>query len=228
MGSVALVNDGELIHEVTDAETSQHSEQLIPKIEHLLDGAKVAKSSIDLIAVDQGPGSFTGLRVGMAAAQGLSMGLDRPMISISSLHAMAMAAASYHSAPAYLLPVLNAYKGEVYASLYQLTELPTPLALKLGPMHKTARELCEQIATLALPNPVYMFGNGVEPYLTSFRALSQLEIANDHDLLQPKASILARLAVQHIDQLGSSNEVTYVRPSDAELGHTRANFRAGP
>jgi tRNA threonylcarbamoyladenosine biosynthesis protein TsaB len=116
-GSVALVADGRLLGETTLSVSVQHSERLMPAIEQLLQDAGVGPGDVDLFAVADGPGSFTGLRIGIAAAQGLALAHGRPVAGVSTLRGLAMNAALH---PGPIVPVLNAYRGAVYFGVYRM------------------------------------------------------------------------------------------------------------
>ncbi len=90
-GSLALLDGDELHGSVEHDAPNAHSERLLPMLEELLASAGWARTSIDRIAVGRGPGSFVGLRVGIALAEGLSLGLGRPVVGVVSLAAMALA-----------------------------------------------------------------------------------------------------------------------------------------
>jgi tRNA threonylcarbamoyladenosine biosynthesis protein TsaB len=115
-GSVALVDNGRLLGETTLSVSVQHSEKLMPAIEQLLRDAGAEPGEIDLFAVAEGPGSFTGLRIGIAAAQGLALAHDRPIAGVSTLRGLAMNAVLF---PGLIIPVLNAFRGEVYFGTYR-------------------------------------------------------------------------------------------------------------
>jgi tRNA threonylcarbamoyladenosine biosynthesis protein TsaB len=115
-GSVALVESGRLLGETTLSVSVQHSERLMPAIEQLLRDSGIAPGEIDLYAVADGPGSFTGLRIGIAAAQGLAMPYGRPIAGVSTLRGLAMNAVLF---PGLIVPVLNAFRGEVYFGIYR-------------------------------------------------------------------------------------------------------------
>ncbi len=91
-GIVALAKDGICIDSLTSSEPMQHASFLQPAIQQLMLKNQVALQELDAIAVSNGPGSYTGLRVGLASAKGLCFVLDKPLICINTLHAMAYAA----------------------------------------------------------------------------------------------------------------------------------------
>ncbi len=110
-GSIALLSDGALLGETTLSVSAQHSERLMPAIEQLLQNAAVDIADVDLFAVANGPGSFTGLRIGIAAAQGLALAHGKAVVGVSTLEGLAMNAVYFQGI---VVPVLNAFRGEVY------------------------------------------------------------------------------------------------------------------
>ena len=114
-GSVALVQGECLLGESLLNLKTTHSERLLGVVDRLLEGLGCTLDQLDALAVVRGPGSFTGLRVGMATAKGLALALELPLVGISSLAALAA------NAPFARMPVcalLDARKDEVYAGLY--------------------------------------------------------------------------------------------------------------
>jgi len=116
IASVALVSEQKLWGEMTLNIGLTHSEQLLPLIDDLLHQVKIDISEVEGIAVSGGPGSFTGLRIGMATAKGLAQGLHKPLVSIPTLLALAFQQAGRWGLVA---PVLNARKAEVYTALFR-------------------------------------------------------------------------------------------------------------
>lgn len=115
-GSVALLSEACLIGEITLSVELQHSERLLPAIDRLLHDAHVSLPDLDAMAVAQGPGSFTGLRVGIAAAQGLALAAGKPLVGVSSLEGLAMNGSFFNGI---VIPLFNAFRGEVYRGLYR-------------------------------------------------------------------------------------------------------------
>ena len=93
-----------------------HSQRLMPSIAGLLKDAGIGVSAIDLFVCARGPGSFTGLRIGMSTAKGLKFAFDRPMVAISTLDALAYRHAT-HTAP--VIPIFDARKNRIYAAIYE-------------------------------------------------------------------------------------------------------------
>lgn len=115
VASAALVSEEGLVGEITLNTGLTHSEQLLPLIDTLFAQTRKGLDQVEGIAVAGGPGSFTGLRIGMATAKGLAQARNLPLVGVPTLRALASVGAVY---PGSLVsPVLNARKGEVYASL---------------------------------------------------------------------------------------------------------------
>jgi tRNA threonylcarbamoyladenosine biosynthesis protein TsaB len=110
--SVALWIDGE-VHERFELAPRRHAELSLPWAEQLLADAGVAKSQLDAIAVGRGPGAFTGVRLAIALAQGIALALDRPVVAISTLAALAMQSRGEH-----ILAAIDARMGEVYLGAF--------------------------------------------------------------------------------------------------------------
>jgi tRNA threonylcarbamoyladenosine biosynthesis protein TsaB len=111
--SVALWLDGAL-HERFELAPRRHAELALPWAEQLLAQAGVAKAQLDAIAVGRGPGAFTGVRLGVAIAQGIALALDRPVVPVSTLAALAWPAAGDR-----ILAAIDARMGEVYLGAFQ-------------------------------------------------------------------------------------------------------------
>ncbi|MEZ5288781.1 MAG: tRNA (adenosine(37)-N6)-threonylcarbamoyltransferase complex dimerization subunit type 1 TsaB [Vicinamibacterales bacterium] len=91
-GSAALLDDDRVLVVHPGARDATHGERLPGELARVLDDARVPLASVGLLAVAAGPGGFTGIRIGLAAMQGLSMAIDRPVVGVSALDAMALAA----------------------------------------------------------------------------------------------------------------------------------------
>lgn len=114
-GSAAVVVDGVVLAESTTRIRATHSEQILPLVDEVLARASVALDAIDRIAVGVGPGSFTGVRIGVATAKGLHIASGVALVGVSSLEALASAAWGVRG---FVLAALDARRGEAYAALY--------------------------------------------------------------------------------------------------------------
>ena len=215
-GSVALAQGETLIAESLLNVRSTHSEKLLRQIDLLLAEAGWRLQDLDLLAAVTGPGSFTGLRIGIATIKGLAQVLDKPVVGISSLQLLAM------NLPLCQVPIcvfMDARKKEVYTQQFEwTTEGPQPL--------DQGRVLPPQLLLEELDSEVALVGDGVPLYRHLIEELAapivRLPPSPAH---QPRASQAAWLAYRsNLNQLVvSSAELfpTYIRPSDAELGKNK-------
>ncbi len=110
--SVALTDNGSLISQYFQASALTHSRTLLCMAEDLLSNLELSLSDIDVIAAAKGPGSFTGIRIGLAAAKGLAWGGDKPICGVSTLEAMAWHLSDRHGV--IICPAMDARRGEIY------------------------------------------------------------------------------------------------------------------
>ena len=204
-GGVALLDDARIVGEsLLDVRTT-HSERLMVAIDRALTDAGWDASALDGLAVAVGPGSFTGLRIGLATVKGLALALGCPVAAVPTLDAMA-AALPWASRP--VCPVLDARKGEVYASLFRWDA---------GVMRREWDYLALAPEALAarLAEPVIGVGDGAGLVSSAWMTLAQ-PIRRG-----PCAAMVGWLGVQrlrHGDTVAAAELVpTYLRPSEAEL-----------
>lgn len=113
--SVALVHGDEVIVR-SEIAPRRHAELVLPMADALLAEAGLGRHALDGIAVGRGPGAFTGVRLGISLAQGMALALDRPVVTVSSLAALALEAPEDEAA---ILAVIDARMGEIYAASYR-------------------------------------------------------------------------------------------------------------
>jgi len=111
------VEEGRLIAQNMQHAGLTHSKTILPMIHALLDGLGMTAADVDKIAVAKGPGSFTGIRIGVATAKGLAWALDKPLIGVSTLEAMAHQAK--HLGQGLITPVMDARRAQVYNALFR-------------------------------------------------------------------------------------------------------------
>lgn len=199
-GSVALLEGEQLIASVVHEQPNAHAERLLPLLDQLLSDAGWSKSSLDRLGVGVGPGSFTGLRAGIALAEGLSVGLDRPLLGVGSLLAMARGALAEHPGPCCAL--LDAQRSELFAAVYdrEQGELCAPRTVPL-------EDLSEFLGTFAVSTVVGEVAHALNHRRT---------LASGPCLDLPHARWVAALAGQ-LDEATSPPEPQYVRGIGATL-----------
>jgi tRNA threonylcarbamoyladenosine biosynthesis protein TsaB len=141
-GTVALTEGGQPIVALSHDEPGAHAERMVGLIRAVLHQAGWSPKSLDRLGVGIGPGSFTGIRVGIALAQGIALGLQLPLVGVESLRAMARAVPP--SYPGLRCPLVDARRGEVFAAAYEsdgATAL-SPIAISRGAALERLAELC--------------------------------------------------------------------------------------
>ena len=158
--SVALLQDDALLAEATLNIKKTHSERLMPLLDNLLTESGIEREAIAAIAVAAGPGSFTGLRIGISTARALAQGLNIPAVAVCTLEALAEAV----PVPSVLIcPLLDARRSQVYTAIYRRSfEKPHQLITLLEP---TAIALSELITAItSYDEPVVFLGEGLNSY----------------------------------------------------------------
>jgi len=211
-GGVALLSEERLISEYTLNVRTTHTARLMPAIDQILRDSSVDKSEIDGIAISTGPGSFTGLRIGLATAKGLALGLSIPLVGVPTLDALArnVPFATYQ-----ICTVLDAKKKEVYASLfrYEGDTLVRLMPYKVMPPGDLMKQLHEK--TIFLGDAVNVYREFIA------ENLGDLAIFAPDAQRLPRAAIVAEMGLSKL-KAGEYLDITsaeplYIRPSDAEI-----------
>ena len=118
--SVAISASGKTIAQAEVTEAFQHASVLLPNIDKLISTAQIERSGLDAIAVSAGPGSYTGLRIGVSTAKGLCYSLDKPLIGLSTLEVLAHKIADEAEVEEndFICPMIDARRSEVFLSVY--------------------------------------------------------------------------------------------------------------
>jgi tRNA threonylcarbamoyl adenosine modification protein YeaZ len=190
-GSVALVDGAAVVCALHHERPNAHAEELLPLVTRAFAEAGFEKSSIDKIAVGIGPGSFTGLRVGIALAEGMALGLDRPLVGVGSLRAMTFAVPA--SDRRTRVAVLDARREELFVAAHAADgkERLPPMAIPRASARAALAELlhlteCVFVGTLAAE-----LGSDLARYihpdadLPHARSVALLGVALEPDLAPP-------------------------------------------
>lgn len=156
--SVALVEDEITVAEYTVDYKKTHSQTLLPMLDEIIKMTQQDMNEIDGIAISQGPGSFTGLRIGSATSKGLAQALRKPIIPVDTLAAMA---AGVYTADMLICPLMDARRNQTYTGLYQYEKKEQMLALSClqAPCAVPVEAILEKINTLK--REVIFLGDGV-------------------------------------------------------------------
>jgi tRNA threonylcarbamoyladenosine biosynthesis protein TsaB len=197
----------------------RHAETLVPSIQFLCTQARVELTDIGAIAVDVGPGLFTGLRVGVAAAKAMASALRVPMIGISSLDLLAF---EVRRTPRRIISIVDARRGEVFYAFYR--QVPAGVQRLSEMLCGTPEELCSEIQ--ATGEECLAVGDGALRYKEQLCDLIRVEI-EDASLAYPSPSSLVQLAHARAlrEEFVNSWDLqpVYLRKADAE-----ANWQTGP
>ena len=147
VATVALLKDDILLGEYILNDKKEHSVILMPLIERLLKDCNLEVDDIDGYVVSKGPGSFTGLRIGMATIKGMSFGSNKPYISLSSLDALAYSLSSFSGI---ICPIMDALRENVYSGLYKavdgkLTTILEPTSIDIDKLLELLKEKNEEV-----------------------------------------------------------------------------------
>jgi len=116
--SIALSKDKECVVLIEDNKGNSHAEKIMVFIDEALKHAGLRRNEVDAVCISEGPGSYTGLRIGTSSAKGLCYALDIPLIAVSTLQAMAYGAREKYPDYKYYSPMIDARRMEVYTSIY--------------------------------------------------------------------------------------------------------------
>ncbi len=182
-GSVAVVEGGELLGEVRLLCADSHSRRVLPAIAFLLEGLGLAPHDLAAYAVTIGPGSFTGLRVGLSTVQGLALAGGRPCLGVPALDVLAALIAGCAE---WLVAMMDAYRDEVFAGVYD-REVRLVGSRCLAP---------PQLVLEGLPGPAAFVGDGADRYRGRIAELNQGAVFPPRELFL--AGTLGRLAAPRL------------------------------
>lgn len=211
--SVALMQDGVLLAESFQNNGKTHSATLMPMAQQVLMDCRLTAAELDAVAVAKGPGSFTGVRIGVAAAKGLAWGAEKPVCGVSTLEAMAT---QLSIQAGIICPVMDARRGQVYNALFQsdgktLTRLTSDRAISLEELKKDLEKA---------EKTIFLVGDGTKLcYNTLSEALPHLTLPPAHLEMQRASGVAMaaeRLAQQGGLQAPGELVPSYLRLSQAE------------
>ena len=216
LGSMALVEDAALVAAIQQGTQVTYSERLINGVNYLLESAGWKIEQIELIAAAVGPGSFTGLRIGLGTAKGIAMALSIPMVGVSSLEVLAAGVLMNGKAAA----IIDARRDQVYSAVYEIESgRISKIMMKESVFdpEDLARELC------AIKEDLVLIGDGARRYRDLFEEkIGKHAVFPDDSFNFPHAGHLARLAREKFEKDGcddlSEIAPNYIRKSDAEIG----------
>ena len=218
VASAALLEDDVLLSECTSNYKKTHSETLLPMIEEVLRTAGTEPSGIDLIAVSEGPGSFTGLRIGVSTAKGMAYALNVPVVPVPTTDAMAYGC---YGSQFILCPLMDARREQVYTGIYEFrgedfTVLHPADALALTEAVSLAEEFSEK-----LNKPVCYLGDGLKVFEEKILSISRTKpvfapASNRFQRASSVASLGFKLFKEGRQESAETFLPVYLRKSQAE------------
>lgn len=199
--SVSLSKDGQLIDRRESFDDRSHASLLTVFINELLDSNHLQASQLDAISISEGPGSYTGLRIGVSVAKGICYAAGKPLIAVNTLKAMAlMAKAKHNNSGVLLCPQIDARRMEVYAAIYDE---------QLNCIRPTQADIVDENTYLEFldKQPVAFFGNGADKCRNLIPHPNALFLAD----VYPSASYTAVLA-EALFQEKVFKDVAYFEP----------------
>jgi len=223
-GSVSLTGGGaarfRLLAECSVQPDTSHSRRLLGSIAWLMNATGVQWHNLDAVAVSLGPGSFTGLRIGMAAAKAIAMAAGKPLVGVPTLDALALACGGEQRLVCCLL---DARKEEVYAAFYRMDNTGMP-----EPQDKPV-VLPPAVLLRGIREPVVVVGPGASVYRGQLAGNDRVVFFPEH-LAQPRAVYVGQLGARKFlagDRLDPAAAAPlYVRDSDAQVNLKRKGRQA--
>ncbi len=220
--AVAVSAGSVVLAEMDAPSTDRHEQTLLPRIQSCLTQAGLALWDIDLFGVGIGPGSFTGVRVGLATAKGFALATGKPVRGVVSLASLAQPFLRYdrQGQGALVLPVLDGYKGEVFTALYACGADGGP-ELRVPPFHASPALAAERIRQALQGQSVSILGSGFRRYAAELQAVLTEAVVLDAACDTPHGKVFAQEALRLYLREGASELAglvpIYLRDSDAQL-----------
>ena len=212
--SVAIVKDNKVLAETVQNLKMTHSIGAMPAIEELFEKTGVKPAEIDAIAVSEGPGSYTGVRIGVTLAKTLAWTLQKPLVGVSSLKVLAANACFYSGL---VCPIFDARRQNVYTALYEgITLEPV-----MEDTHDTIEGLLQKLSSF--DRPVLFIGTDVDVFWSRIEeVLGEKAIRGSYAQSLPRASELIRIAEQ--GELPAVEATHHFVPQYRRIAEAEANW----
>ena len=213
VASVALVDDTKTIAEFTTNYKKTHSQTIMPIIDYLKKMVELNMSEIDYIACSSGPGSFTGLRIGAATAKGLAFALNKKIVPVPTLDALAY---NIFMTDNIIVPIMDARRNQVYTAFYcwennEFKRLTDYLAEDINVVLEKLNEFGK--------NAIFL-GDGVKVHKDTIKQFNENYIFALPNFNEQRAATVGTLALNYVNNDKAVNpdefELTYLRKSQAE------------
>ena len=212
--SIAVVKDGKVVAEMVQNIKLTHSAGAMPAIEEILARIDVRPNDLDAIAVSEGPGSYTGVRIGVTLAKTLAWTLQKPLVGVSSLKTLAANAALYNGL---ICPIFDARRGNVYTAVYQ----GETLEALVEDHHAHIDDLLVRLK--ALEQPILFVGTDVDIFWENIvQILGEHAVRAPFSIDLPRATEVIHLATEI--ELPSVEATHHFVPQYKRIAEAEANW----
>lgn len=215
VASVALTEDDILLGEYTTNHKKTHSQTLLPMLDELMKMLSMDVKDVDVLALANGPGSFTGLRIGAATVKGLSLALDKPVVAVPTLLGLAY---NMWGSDHVICPLMDARRNQVYTGIYRYTD-EEGITTVLDQTPLDIADIIDRVNKIG--EPVVYLGDGTVPYVEQIKEKTKVDytFAPAH-MNRQSAGAVAVAAYELYKQGNVSNgddfAPDYLRKSQAE------------
>ena len=200
----ALLQDEQVVAEAHLHRPRVHAERLTPLVEDVLAHADVTAADLDAVAVSMGPGSYTGLRIGVSTAKGWALATDADLVGLPTLEAYAARVRPMAAPGDVLCPLIDARRDEVYAAAYRVTA--DDLAVQAETKALTVDALSEWIG--AVEGRLWLMGDGAAKSRDALASVGTAQTVLSPDVVAPSAAWVARRGRVRLDRHGPDDRAT--------------------
>ena len=212
VAGAALMEDGVITHEVMASHGLTHSQTAMPMVDECLASAGIAAKDIDLFAAVAGPGSFTGVRIGVCAVRALAHAWNKPALSVDSLETLAMNGFGFRGI---ICPILDARRGQVYCAAFRFEEGKLPVRI----MEDGAMALTEFLDRLPPDEKCLFLGDGLKVHFSAASArLGDRAVAAPSHMAYIRPAAACEIAANRAEEAKNCMELMpiYLRAPQAE------------
>ena len=223
VAAIALMKENELVGEINLSLHRRHSERLMPNINHLFNELNYDINDIDGIAVTVGPGSFTGLRIGISTVKGFAQALSVPVIGLSTLDVIAF---TFNYLDGLVVPMIDARRNRVYTSLYNMKGKGKDIKERKLWEEKALSidELLNRLTAYDSEGSYYLTGNGVEVYKSDLQDQKIDLILTLPFMHKPRGGAVAQLG-QYLLKRGNNSNIAQLVPNYLKKPQAEINFK---
>ena len=199
--SVALVHNGEVLACEEDPKGQNHSEKITLFIDAVMKKAGISYNQLEAVAVSMGPGSYTGLRIGVSTAKGICYAVSKPLIAVETLHAMAYGMVDTFPETSLRIPMIDARRMEVYAAIFDEN---------LNKIKDTEAVIVDEnsFSDLKKDHQIYLFGDGADKFAELFEKDEKITVVKDFHCSAKYMNIIAQQKLNNKDFV----DVAYFEP----------------